>query len=327
MQLPVCLFFSPTGELLLQENSPIDKEKLLNAGKKALDIFRQKPDNAHMMPVSNQQLSKEFTREYIQLLEYHIKYKNGFRSPDFLYEYAYLLKKFNEPVQTVVNQYLSGINITDFSLPRNVLFIYDFADDIQSTAFSLLVSNRFYYSAILDKQKTEQRIIEALKSAVFNAAVNNNNAQFNAVLSVLKKCRLADEQKTELSLRALFFEKTNNWPDYSGLIIGQYRNGENINPDLLDDAAWKFAIHVNNEPKLEKALQWTELNMKQQPYNFKYRETYAALLYRLNEPKKAMKEAERAKEIARKKGDYYLNTLNLIDIIQKKLPLTEDIRN
>lgn len=326
VQMPVCLFFSPTGELLLQESCPINKDKLLAAGKTALDIFRQKPNDAFMVPVSSQPSGKEVKREYIQLLEYQIKYKNGFRSSEFLYEYAYLLKKFNEPVQTVVNQFLSGIAITDLSLPRNVQFIYDFADDIQSSAFSLLVSNRFYYSSILDKQKTEQRIAEALKSAVFNAAVNNNNAQFNAVLSVMKKCRLANEQETELYLRALFFEKTNNWSDYSGLMIGQYRNGENINPDLLDEAAWKFAVHVNNEPKLEKALLWTEQNMNQYPVNFKYRETYAALLYRLNQPKKALKEAERAKEIARKKGQYYFSTLNLTDLIQKGLPLTEDIR-
>lgn len=229
-------------------------------------------------------------------------------------------------MQTVVNQFLSGIAITDLSLPRNVMFIYDFADDVQSSAFSLLVSNRFYYSSILDKQKTEQRITEALKSAVFNAAVNKNNAQFNAVLAVMKKCRLANEEETELYLRALFFEKTNNWPDYSGLMIGQYRNGENTAPDLLDDAAWKFAVYVNNEPKLEKALQWTEQNMKQYPTNFKYRETYAALLYRLNQSKKAMKEAARAIEIAKKKGDNYFSTLNLTDIIQKGLPLAEDIR-
>lgn len=329
--LPALLFFNSSEYLLLQDAGEKTQAALLTLGNKAL---QENINNKHsraaetkLQLVANVEKNEStLDRGYIQLLEYQIKYENGYANTNFLYDYAYLLHQFNEPYDAVIAQYLAGISIPDLSSEKNVRFVYDFSGDIHSPAFSLLLSNKQYYIGLLGKQKIEQRIAEALIAAAITAAANKNRVLLNEALSALKKSGISSSIMTEQQLRSLYFEKSGNWNDYSSYKIGQYKNGEGINPDELDDVAWKFVLHVDNELKLEKALLWTQENMRQFPSHFKYRETYAALLYRLNQKGKAKKEAQKAREIALQQGKNYGSTLALMDAMAKGATLDKNIR-
>lgn len=325
---PSYLFFHPNGELVYQSSGHMDAESFLALSSKALSLCQTKA-KILKVAVSHEgemefNVADKYDNLYKKLIESNVKYGNGYYNPDFLYEYAYLLKKFNVPYQHVANQYLDVLPKNELSSTKNVAFVCDFADNIQSAAFNLLIKNLNYYSVIADEELVNKRIKEAVKMSVILAAANRNTKELEQAISVIKSANLPDVEEFEFLMRTTYFEKLERWQEFSTLAIAYFKDGNGADPNMLNVFSRKFAVYISNELKLEKALVWAKTLVNDKPSNFKYRETYSALLYRLDKTSKSLKEAEVAKALAQKKGLDYSSTLYLMESIrtQKKLSPT-----
>ena len=124
----------------------------------------------------------------------------------------------------------------------------------------------------------------------------------------------------------LYYEKAEKWDEYANAAVAFLGTGKEQQPELLDNIAWNFMQQVAQPEMLQKAQLWMQEAINQKPANFKYRETCAALLYKVGKPDKAMKETEKAIEVARQQGVDYSTTLKLQEFIRKSKPIPADFR-
>ena len=114
---PALLYFNSNDEIIRAETGFKDK-----------DAFMQLAFDA----LANNNTSKtKMDMSYANFLSSKNIYDNRVRDKEFLGNYIYDLKKFNEPYQQVVNEY---IQLRDFELtsPDCAKLILDFSDDIYS---------------------------------------------------------------------------------------------------------------------------------------------------------------------------------------------------
>ena len=88
--------------------------------------------------------------------------------------------------------------------------------------------------------------------------------------------------------------------------------------DKLNSLAWKYYEEENNTNKLNLAIKWVQHSIYLDK-NYYNTDTYAALLYKTGENKKALNVAKQAIEIAKVKGVDYRETKELIELINLKL--------
>jgi len=310
-EYPAILYFTVDGKLNDVYYGGKNNQELLSLSEKALTTHQTTMVSQTSIPSI-----------YTKYLDYQLQYRNGADSPDFLYDYAYELKKFNDPYQHIVDEYLSAT--TNLTTVKNLEFVYDFADDINSRAFNILVENKHYFKGLYDVDKINNRIKKAIRTSVITAATTHSQSEFKQALDVIKQTKLNNAKSFEVDMMALYYEKTDNWTDYVAVISKHIKSSQK-DAASLNQAAWKFAAHIDDNNALEDALDWakTAADMKSE---YEYTETYAALLYKLGKKSKALKEGEKAIEQARKQGHDYSTTLRLMEVMRTDQPLPFDLK-
>jgi len=307
---PVLLYFNANGDLLFKQVGEKSTNQFTDYGKQALKDNKKNS-------ASNTSISSIYTN----YLDLKLEYQNGNENPDFLYKYAYELKKFNDPYEHIVNRYLDSRGFANITSQKNLTFVYDFADDVDSKAFTNLLANKQYYVNLYGRAKVDQKIKHAVRTSVVVAATDKDNSAFNRSLKIIQKSKLTDSKAFTAAMQSLYYEKTRNWDAYANVMSDYIAAGYVQNADELNSTAWKFAVHVADKIALQNAYEWSEKALLQEKSNYKHYETQAALLYKLGKKSKALKMAEMGIEKARKKGDDYRSTLKLMEIINKNLDL------
>ena len=311
-EYPAVLYFTVDGKLNNVYYGGKSQQELLSLSEKAV--------TTHQTTVVSQ---TSIPSIYTKYLDYQLQYRNGNTHPDFLYEYAYELKKFNDPYRHIVDEYLTAT--TNLTSIKNLEFVYDFADDIHSQAFDILVNKKQHFKGLYDSDKINNRIKKAIRTSVITAATTNNKSEFSDALNTISQTNLQNAKSFEVDMMALYYEKTDNWKDYISVISKHIETTSQEDAASLNQAAWKFAAHIDDSQALENALDWakTAADMKAE---YEYTETYAALLYKVGKKSKALKEGEKAIEQARKQGLDYSTTLRLMEIMRTDQPLPADLK-
>ncbi len=208
------------------------------------------------------------------------KYDKGERSEKFLYKYAFALSNaFCDQSKTaeVTIAYLDTQKDEDLHSEKNWEIIEKILYNIDSRAFKYLEENREKLAEKYGVENVDKKIL-----------------------------------KTKIAYNKFF----KNWDMYAK-VASEYVNLSAMNDwELLNNFAWEFYENVNDKTMLKNAETWarksTELNK-----NYYNMDTYASVLYKLGEYDKALKIASEAIEIAKKSGDKYGGTEELIKKIEK----------
>jgi len=315
---PALLYFDQNGEFLTKELGAKSLNEFLDIGNQIVnsnDVDR------------NQKIAKT----YMSYILHKTNYESGERKPNFLYQFAYQVKKFNDPYLQVVNQYLAQINSNKLFTKENAQFICDFADNIAQRPFQLLLNNKNKFINLLGRQVVEDKMKKAIRTAVVNSASEynlqgNTPENFQNALSTITKCNLSDAKEYSFLMELLYAKKLRNWGAYRSLAASYLAKTNIEQPEVLNEIAWQFAIHSTDEDELSNALAWIESAIETDPKKFLYLETQAALLYRLNKKSKAIKIADKATELAQKRGANYKSTLGLLKAINTDTVIPQNLR-
>lgn len=320
-QYPVYLFLSSDGNVLLKDNGFKTPADLMVLANKVLGQAEQQESRVKFEPASGS--FKEFF-DYLQ------QYRNGNKQPDFLRGLAYKMREYNELYQGVVDDYLTIIGPQNYLNPTNSRFILDFADDVHSMAYSILTTNRNFFVSQFTKAEVDKTIEKAIRQFVVSLANAGNTVSAPDLKQISEKIKLSGLSNAgafEISMKMLYFEMSEKWDEYATAAVAFLGNGKEQQPELLDNITWNFMQHTTQPDMLQKAQTWMQEAMSQKPSNFKYRETYAALLYKTGKTDKAMKETEKAIEMARQQGADYATTLKLQECMRRGKPIPADFRD
>ncbi|MDP1725952.1 MAG: thioredoxin fold domain-containing protein [Bacteroidota bacterium] len=270
------------------------------------------------------------------LSNYKDLYNKGNRDANFLFEYAYMLRDASELDSTVANEYLSSVNPTEFRQEKNIRFIFEFSVHkfkifipFQTTAFTFLVKNKVIFYKYFEKDQVNTRIVWILKYAIYKAIDEKDDSTFNTAIEMLKEydtgvqyifkemdgrlTGVIGSKNLVLSSLLAFYDKKGEADKYHKTLI-KYISKIWNDATELNNFAWNIYEQEEDRDKIKVAMKCAvrsiELNN-----NYSNNDTYACLLYKLGDSKKALIQAAKAIELAKKSNEDYSQTKKFVERI------------
>ena len=275
------------------------------------------------------------------LTDYKRLYNIGNRQPDFLFDYTYMLRDAHELDSTVVNEYLDVINENDYKLEKNIKFIYEFSIHnfkiflpYNNPRFNFLINNKELFYEYIDSNQVKTRIVWILNNAIYKAIEENDEETFKQALKDLKEYDNGEKylfkemdgritgmitgKNLVLSSMLYYYEKIDDKSNYFKT-LETYIKKIWDNADELNNLAWGVyeQSQDNETEKIQVAIKCSVRSIELDN-NYANNDTYAWLLYKSGEKEKAIKQAKKTIEIAKKNNQDCSETQKLIDTITNK---------
>lgn len=268
-------------------------------------------------------------------------YNVGNRQPDFLFDYTYMLRDAHELDSTVVNEYLEITNENDYKLEKNIKFIYEFSIHrfkifipYHNPRFNFLLKNKELFYEYLDSNQVKTRIVWILLNTINKAIEENDEETFKQAIKSLKEYDNGEQylfkemdgritggitsKNLVLTSMLQYYEKIGDKSNY-------FKTLDTFTLKIWNDAnelnnfAWGVYKQSNDNEteKIQTAIKCS-LRSIELDNNYANNDTYTWLLYKSGKKKKALKQAKKTIDIAKKNNQDYSETQNLIDIITDK---------
>lgn len=272
------------------------------------------------------------------LTHYKRLYNLGNRQPDFLFDYTYMLRDANELDSTVVNEYLDITNENDYKLEKNIKYIYEFCIHnfnffipYNNPRFNFLIKNKEMFYEFVDSNQVKTRIVRILNNAIYKAIEENDEETFKQAIIILKEYDNGEQYifkemdgriTSMITNKNLVLSSMLDYYEKIGDISNYFKTLERYISKIWDDAdelnnfAWGVYEQAkeNETEKIQTAIKCSVRSIELDN-NYANNDTYSWLLYKSGEKKKAVKQAKKTIDIAKKNNQDYSETQKLIDII------------
>lgn len=273
------------------------------------------------------------------LANYRRLYQEGNREPDFLFDYVYMLRDANELDSATASEYFTVVDKQDYSLERNIGFIYEFSIHkfniffpYGSPQFDFLFNNKDLFYEHFDSSQVKTRIVWILNSAIYKAIEDTDEPTLRQALELLKEYdtgeyymfKEMDGRTTgvimnkNLVLTSLlsYYKKIDDKPNYTKTLDALVQKNWD-NADELNSFAWGV---FENSPEEDTDIIQTAIKCSTRSIeledNYANNDTYAWLLYKSGQTKNAVIQARKTIEIAKKENKDFSETQKLIDLVE-----------
>ncbi|MBK8487372.1 MAG: thioredoxin family protein [Chitinophagales bacterium] len=170
----------------------------------------------------------------------------------------------------------------------------------------------------LYKKEATTKMQKILFAEVVEAANAKDEVMFSDVLAEVDSYFPGDPDNFKVQLQQYYYEATENWEGFAELMTNVIKDGKmEIDIDGINSAAWTLYEKCDNPEILEMAKAWF------QPYlptlnTYAVMDTYAALLYKLNNLDEAKLWANKAIETGKQTGENVQETEMLLKKIQEE---------
>jgi len=275
------------------------------------------------------------------LTNYKRLYNIGNRQPDFLFDYVYMLRDAHELDSTVVNEYLDSINENEYKPEKNIKYIYEFSIHnfkiffpYNNRRFNFLINNKELFYEYIDSNQVKTRIVWILNNAIYNAIEGNDEETFKQAIKDLKEFDNGEQylfkemdgritgmitsKNLVLSSMLHYYEKIGDKSNYFKT-LDLYMSKIWDDAEELNNFAWGVfkQAQENETKKIQTAIKCSVRSIELDN-NYANNDTYAWLLYKSGEKKKALKQAKKTVEIANKNNQDCSETQKLIEKIAEK---------
>jgi thiol-disulfide isomerase/thioredoxin len=291
---PTLLFIDGSGELVHMSIGSRPADDFLDLGHAAND-----PDRQVMM------LKKRF--------------EGGEKSADFLRKYTEALtsagmKNFDEVAQMYMDTQ------EDWKSPENVKFIFDYSGPtLDSKLFQFSLDNKALFLEAVGEEKYNQKVsyaadVDRGKKGITRSDVENLEKHYCKYFSAEKAKSMAKKSY----LNELMYSKD---PVEQEKFKAEIQLFLADKPDLesrfYNSVAWQVYEMTDDQNLLKKAAEWAQISIDgaKNSYNT---DTMAAILFKLGDRDKARVFAIESIEIAKKEGNDYSSTEELLSKIDMK---------
>ncbi len=278
-EYPMYMFFDDKGNVIGQEVGALSIDRMI-------DLAQQYATSPDIQKVSNEE-NNPFYTDYIDM---NVEYENGNRHTDFLYDYTYMLKDYNESYDHVVAEYLKKPRTSDKALQ----YILDFSVDTESIAYKRLVNDKNLLK-LVGLDAVDKKVRAAIETSVVKAANSRSASDMERALASLKKVSIRKGDIFEAEMRTMYYETVKDWNGYSNAVAGLIDKQFNkLSADYLSTAAWNVVSHLNTKEQLAKAEAWITRAVELEANNYQSAKVNAVVQYQAGKRKKATKEIDRA---------------------------------
>ncbi|MFK7923777.1 MAG: thioredoxin family protein [Bacteroidia bacterium] len=284
---PTLLFINHKGELVHRALGYKPPKPFLVEGRKAVN------------PARNQ-----------SLLE--LEFEEGTASSEQLYSYALNLKAAGEDYSEAASKYFATQSEKQLRSAINWEAIRELSSDMDGPEFRYLLKKRKKFAKTHGERAVSNKITEVLKKEVIAAALTNKKDRYLDAISLADKA-IKDEGETASFLKVVYAEAKKDWADYSYKAIYHFDTYSVTDPEALDQAVRNFTQYVTDSEQLQHAIDWARRSVVLQnaAYN---NESYARLLLKVGQKNQALKQANKALQLAYQEG---IDTLEIEALIQQ----------
>lgn len=239
------------------------------------------------------------------------RYEKGERNPEFLYNYA--MMKFNamDPMyDEIANAYMETQD--DWMKEGNMNFIFKMANSSESKLFDFMIENR----SLFEKQFGERAIAGKIQNMISQElAMAEGGDILGKAKSIFSKVYPEEADFMYSQFKVAYYGQMSEWQNFAQAAVDHYDKYTAKSADELNNIAWTFYEEIDNKKQLKCALKWSKqaVEMENNYYNH---DTLAALYYKLGKKGKAKKTALAAIELAKKEGEDYSITEELLRKIE-----------
>lgn len=283
---PTLLFINSQGTAIHRGLGYHDADDLLNLGEAALDPA----NNHHAM---------------------QLRYDNGDRNPDFLYDYAVsLLDAWSPDYAAIADAYLR--TQPDWKREKNMDLIFRVVDIDRSQMLDYFLKNKTAFEDRYGSRIVSEKIQSILQDEFDKSQLSGNLNPFQSLLE-----NIYPDNAPEMLARyqMVKFQQEEQYDAYADAAVDFYKKYPVKNWEELNEIAWLFFETIENPRHLKTAVKWCKQSIEIES-NYFNNDTLASLYHKIGKDKKALKHARRAIEIAHRDGEDYSATEALIEEIE-----------
>lgn len=280
---PTLLYFFPNGELMHQSVGGRDVTEFIALGQDALNLEKQ-------------------------LGAFVKKYKDGNRESEFLADYATRLTDAYMDANGVLTEYFQTQKEADLSNEQNMNIIYLLVEDVDSREFKYLEKNWKLFGDKFGNNLVKYKITDVYSRMLYNSLMTANDKEYATAKKQILAKKNDFAKEAVMSMDMNYFLLKEDWKNYAKTAEKYVNQYAGSNHDVLNNIAWLFYEETSDKKQLNKALSWAKksVELNENPYNL---DTYAHLLNALGNKEEAVKQLNRALELAIETNDPIMKDL------------------
>ncbi len=241
------------------------------------------------------------------------KFDGGERSPEFLSDYAYLLRSIRDQRSgDVAMAYLETQE--DWATDEHREFIMTFTQRAQGPLFEYIAQHRDDF----ETQFGKSNVVNFLQRLVIREISYGGSDQpaLEEMEELLQRSfpDLADMLMARF--RMTYYQRANDTENFIAAAIAYLEQFGSDDANELNNIAWYFYEEVDDAESLAKAVGWAEQSVELDT-NYYNMDTLAALYYKTGDKEKARTTAEAAIELAKAQNQNYDGTQQLLEMIER----------
>ncbi len=267
---PTLLFIDDEGNVVHRGCGAMESAALIEVGQRALD-----PEN--------------------RLAGQQKKYDEGNRDPEFLAEMSATLSAACLDQTAWVDHFFSELTQSEWTSRAAWTMINLNIDDPYSPYFQYLMKYKDLYVMNFGRDTVDQKIYDVLLSQFTQIYEGEDITLFaiQALKSIIQPLQFGQKDELESMVNLQYAEEKEDWDLYCESAIKVVAQQEVEDPLQLNEFAWKIYVFSEDETQLKTAKEWLEplVNQYDDPSLI---DTYASLIYKLGDPKSAIKWEKKA---------------------------------
>ena len=276
---PTLLFINGDGEKVHFALGYMDGPQLIAKGKKAMDN----------------------ETNYLGMTK---RYQDGDLSPDFVAEYAALLKDGYMSYDEVLSKYWATQK--DFSTDANWNLISEFDTKVESDRYKYVLENRDAFIRSQGKKAIYDYFANANFTTIYEGmrrgAINKDN--YSAEMAKVKQLNIPNPDQVIANADVLFYQFLQKDMTKASsamvILVDTYKEDD---PRKVNSYAWTIYEKVEDTDKVAKAASWMQDIVLPKERSAAYLDTYAALLFKQAKYAEAEKIEMEAIDVAKKTGE------------------------
>lgn len=241
-----------------------------------------------------------------------LEFEEGTATSEQLYNYALNLKASGEDYSQAATKYFATQSPKQLGSAVNWEAIRELSSDMDGPEFRYLLKKRKKITKKHGERAVSNKITEVLKKEVIAAALTNKKDRYLDAIDLADKA-IKDDGETASFLKVVYAEAKKDWADYTYKAIYHFDTYSATDPEALDQAVRNFTQYVSDSEQLQHAIAWARRSVVLQnaAYN---NESYARLLLKVGQDNQALKQANKALQLAYQEG---IDTLEIEALIQQ----------
>jgi thioredoxin-related protein len=268
------------------------------------------------------------------------RYSTGDRNAELVRSYITRLSEEDLPYAKVLDEYIGQQSPEALESREDFDLLYDLLPErispvvrFRGKAYAAFLRGIDIHADRYDREQLDGRVLLGLLDVLYESIETSNVALFDSLMTVVGRVQLRDRsllidrsghpitmiypEEYGSKIKLQFYHKAGDTETYRA-VLNQYLAEIRDDAEALNELARSFSVSAKDKDSLHLASMWAQRSIALES-GYENNDTYAALLYRLGEYKKALTQAEKALAIAKRTSLTPTSTEQLIVQIRKAM--------